>query len=341
MPLLNINSQDLPKISLTLSMWKKAKDFADRQINYQKAEQVYLNTLAVLSVNQYLERAGIKTDLSSSNGYNLTMQTMLDNAELTLPEYGVIDCRPLHHSDQFLSIPEEAQTANYITHLAVAISPDFGSATLLGFTPQVAMAQIPLTELKPIAKFLKFLESYKSAITEPSQVSNSFKEPLTSWFTATSNGGWLNLTNQIIQELNLNLLGTSKRSLVFRNSVANSTMTTSAESKQNLLEGISKIKLWELSQQDQHHKIAIIVNVLPTINDEVDISIQIFPIENHLYLPVGITIQILDEHNKTILQVETTYENDKIEFCLSGEPQEIFTVQVICADQVQTERFVI
>ena len=72
MPLLDIYSQDLPKISLTLSMWKKAKDFADRQAHYQKAQQVYLNTLAVLSVDQYLQRSGFQTDLANSNGYDLT-----------------------------------------------------------------------------------------------------------------------------------------------------------------------------------------------------------------------------------------------------------------------------
>lgn len=341
MPLLDIYSQDLPKISLTLSMWKKAKDFADRQAHYQKAQQVYLNTLAVLSVDQYLQRSGFQTDLANSNGYDLTMQTMLDNAELNLPEYGLIDCRPIAPSDQFLRIPDEVQASTIMLHLAVPISKDFHSAKLLGFTPAVKTEKILLTDLQPLVNLPSFLETYRSQEESRAEHAELNKSALSRWFTDKVEGGWTDLTDLVIQQFHLNLSTTSEQSLVFRNSVANPATTIEAESRNRLSAGVSKVKLWELYQQGQRHKIAIIVNVVPTIGEETDFSIQLCPTDNNPYLPTGLIIKILDDSDKSILQVETTSNNDKIEFCLSGKQQEIFTVQGICDHQVVTEKFMI
>lgn len=338
MTLLDTYSQDLPKISLTLSMWKKAKDFADRQTNYQKAQQVYLNTLAVLSVNQYLQRAGIATDLDNSNGCNLAMQTMLDNAELNLPQYGVIDCRPIELSEQVLRIPDEI-SSTAIAHLAVAIGQNFRSAQIFGFTPQIKTENIPLQELQPLGDLPRFLESSQSRAA--SQIKKSQPARLGTWFTRTAQEGWSDLTSQVIQQLNLACLESSERSPAFRNSTASAATITDVKTKNNLREGISKVKLWELSQQGQTSKIAIIVNFAPTSGEEVNIAIRLFPTGNNLYLPVGVIIKILDDSDKTILQVETTSNNDKIELYLSGKPQEIFTVQGIYDHHMQTEKFVI
>lgn len=317
-------------------MWKKAKDFADRQSNYQKAQQVYLNTLAVLSANQYLQRAGIQTDLENSNGYNLAMQTMLDNAELNLPEYGVINCRPINEADQFLDIPDETSTAT-ILNLAVVIRQDFSAAHFLGFTSQVTTEQIPLQELHCVRNLTTFLELHKYRNKPLIHNQNLDTSKLSGWLTASGESGWSDLTTRVIQNLNLNMLASSERSLAFRNSSS----LADTDQSNKLLEGVSKIKLWELNQQNHDHKIAIIVNVLPTTEDEVDIAIQLLPTDHNRYLPVGIIIKILDDHDKNILQVETTCDNDKIEFYLSGKPRELFTIQGIFAHQVQTEKFVI
>ncbi len=335
MTLLNINAQDLPKISLTLSMWKKAKDFADRQVNYQKAKQVYFNTLAVLSANQYLQRTGIQTDLSNSNGYSIAMQTLLDSAELNLPEYGLIDCRPITESDQFLNIPSRTDESP-ILHLAVFICQDFSTAQFLGFTPQVSKERIALDELQSISDLTTFLESHKSSVVSLQPNQNSDKPELSGWLTASSKRGWSELTSQIIQQFNLNLLPNSQPSPAFRNSAT----LTNTDQSNKFLEGGSKIKLWELQQQDIHHRIAIIINVLQTKEDEIDISIQLFPTDN-FYLPEGIIIKILDNDDTNIIQMQTTANNDKIEFLLSGQPGEVFSIQGIYEDQVQTENFVI
>ena len=347
MPLSNIYSQNLPKISLTLSMWKKAKDFADRQANYQKAQQVYLNTLAVLSVNQYLQRSGIQTDLKNSNGYNLAMQTMLDNAELYLPEYGVISCRPTVLSDNFLIIPEETKTTA-IMQLAVIISSDFCSAKLVGFIPQTERDRIPLEELTSIVQLPNFLEDYRSraavSYTQPEIASYNQQEEkskLSGWLSGNNQEKWSKLTELVIQKLNLNLLDHSERSLAFRGSIVESVNTAEVMNRNDLFEGASKIKVWKLNQQGQDYTIAIIVNILPISKEEVDISIQFLPTGNHTHLPEGIIIKILNDQQETILQIQTTVNNDKIEFCLSGQPQETFTIQGVCDHQVKTETLII
>ncbi|NJL51498.1 MAG: DUF1822 family protein, partial [Hydrococcus sp. SU_1_0] len=61
---------------LTLKAHQIANQFRQQQVNTQKGKQVYLNTLAVQVVSDYLNWFAIKTDLEASDSWNPVIQSL-------------------------------------------------------------------------------------------------------------------------------------------------------------------------------------------------------------------------------------------------------------------------
>jgi len=85
--------------SLTLPITKTARQiseqFAQQQATPEKAEQVRLNTLAVLLVNDYLQMMEIPTDLQASDSWNAAVRFCSDLADLEIIGMGKLECRPM------------------------------------------------------------------------------------------------------------------------------------------------------------------------------------------------------------------------------------------------------
>ena len=106
------------KIALPLTARIKAQQFRIHQFDPLKSKQVYLNTLSVIAVNYYLNRLGWTTNLETSDSWNPVLQTMMNVADLDIPNYGKIECRFVLPNDDWITVPHEVKLQR-IAYIAV------------------------------------------------------------------------------------------------------------------------------------------------------------------------------------------------------------------------------
>lgn len=93
------------KVPLVQTAYKIAEKFSLRQKDPQKAKQVYFNSLAVYAVRFYMKCMGVETDWEKSESWDLVTQTLLDVADLDLPDLGKLECRPVLPENESVYIP--------------------------------------------------------------------------------------------------------------------------------------------------------------------------------------------------------------------------------------------
>jgi hypothetical protein len=159
-----------------------AQQFATDLPNPQKAEQVYLNTLAVCTVNNYLRIVGIPTNLSAGNSWNPAARLLANVADLEVTGLGTLECRPMRKADRFCYVPAEVQD-DRLGYIVVQIDEEEQEATLLGFTPAVESEELRVSDLRSIDDFLEYL-----VLPTPPKA----KQPtnLNSWLQNIFDAGW-------------------------------------------------------------------------------------------------------------------------------------------------------
>ncbi|NJM63587.1 MAG: DUF1822 family protein [Oscillatoriales cyanobacterium RU_3_3] len=135
---------------------KLAQQFANDLPNPQKAEQIYLNTLAVCTVNNYLRIVGISTNLSAGDSWNPAARFLANVADLEVTGVGILECRPMRKSDRSCYVPAEVQDGR-IGYVVVQIDEEAGEATLLGFATTVETEELLVKDLKSIDDLLEYL----------------------------------------------------------------------------------------------------------------------------------------------------------------------------------------
>ncbi|MDZ4877302.1 MAG: hypothetical protein CLLPBCKN_006737 [Chroococcidiopsis cubana SAG 39.79] len=138
--------------------------FQQQHCHPTKAEQVYFNTLAVSAVDFYLRHLKIETDLAASCTHCRVYQTLMDIADLEIPNVGQLECRPVLPGANVVSIPPEVWTVERIGYVGVQIDDLWEEATLLGFTTIVPESgELPLTQLQAIAKLPAHIQRIRQA----------------------------------------------------------------------------------------------------------------------------------------------------------------------------------
>jgi len=159
-------SSSMFTVPLTSKAYKLAKSFQSQYENPVKAQQVYLNTLAVYAVDSYCQCLGIETDLEASESLNSVLQPLMNIADLEIEGIGKLECRPVLPEDKFCDIPAETWE-NRIGYIAVEINDSSREATLLGFYPPInaleMMERFSLDDFKPLEAFLDHLDRLESA----------------------------------------------------------------------------------------------------------------------------------------------------------------------------------
>ena len=167
----SIEIQSLP-MPITQKAIRQAWQFAAEQGNPQKVEQIYLNTLAVLAVRDYLKILDIETDLTECDSWNPVIRIFENPADLYIKGLGKIECRPIRGVHQmgenlqnnllenlpdFCPVPLEAREER-IGYIVVEIDEDAKLARLLGFSPTAGNGELVLSELHSLDDFLLNLE---------------------------------------------------------------------------------------------------------------------------------------------------------------------------------------
>lgn len=302
------------KVSLTLKAHQLAQQFQKKQANSTKAKQVYLNTLAVYAVNSYLECLGIATDLTAGDSWNAVMQSLTNTADLVVKERGKLECIPVFPNAEFCEVPLEVWE-DRIGYVAVQLNQELTEATLLGFVSEIAIEKLPLSQLKSLDDLLKHLnQQHKEAVN------------LNQWLHNAFNSGWETVER---------LFNPSQPELAF-----NFRNQSSAEIHKNQTSDYSvrRGKLFDLERNGE--QMALVIGIKPTNSPELDISVELYPTNNQVYLPPDLELIVLDDEGEAVMQAKSrSTESIQLEF--SGEPGESFGVKVALGEFSITEEFLI
>lgn len=330
-------------ITLSLTAHEWAKKFSCAQSISRKAKQVYLNTLAVMGVHNYLNCLGWQTSLVSSDSWNPLLQTMMDVADLDLPQYGKLECRYVLSDRDWVEIPAEV-SSDRIGYVVLQFHESLRTAKLLGFVSQVDSNRIALTQLQSleslpyhltklkqieqtklssstVGKETAFLSVPKSIVPQPVQLSK--------WLKNIFEIDWQPLQNLSIPD----------RRMAYRS-------LQQFQQQKRSLSGVSRFKILELTPLSKSDRlgttvsVALILNISSNQELEKDISIKVYPLNHHTHLPQGLEILVLNERLIPIMQAQA-HEAETIEFRLSGEEGEYFQIKASLNNCERVETFII
>lgn len=314
-----ITSVHHPTIALPITQADRqtAHSFAQEQPNSAKAEQVYLNTLAVLVMQHYLDLLEIPTNLASSYSWNPVGRLGANVADLYLPHLGRLECRPLRDNDRQCVIPPEVWT-DRIGYVAVQIDPDCRQGTLLGFSA-IAAPSLTLAQLAPLDHLLQTLHRSPSA---------SPAIQLSQWFNQVFESGW-----QAISDF----LNPRQLSPAFRTRTADQP-TDSLPSRS--LE-VHRAKLIDLGVQLGQTSVVLLVELQPETSDRIHVHLRVYPANGNLYLPAGVQLVLLDAAGQPVSTVTAREADNYIQLRLIGQPSEAFGVTLALNQVSVTEQFLI
>ncbi|MEQ9551757.1 MAG: DUF1822 family protein [Coleofasciculus sp. G3-WIS-01] len=300
------------KVKLGWQVHQKAKQFRQHQstpFNFVNAQQVYLNTLAVYAVNDYLKRQGIETDLTESDSWDPLMQSLVNIADLKVKRQGQwvkLECRPVFSDTNFVYIPAEVWE-DRIGYVAVGINESLTEATLLGFTPTVTTEELSLSQFQSLNDLLKCLTPKSESLPLVN---------LSRWFDNIVAEGW-----QTVEAL----LGTPDVSLAFR-SINPAT--------------VKRGKTIQLKD----HSLALILDLNQDNEQNIRIRVKVRSLGSNTSLPEGITLRVLDETGEPFLETQAGKADSSIQtkpFQFIEQPEEKFTVKVVLGEESITENFLI
>lgn len=300
------------KVKLGWQVHQKAKQFRQHQstpFNFANAQQVYLNTLAVYAVNDYLKRQGIETDLTESDSWDPLMQSLANIADLKVKRQGQwvkLECRPVFSDINFVYIPAEVWE-DRIGYVAVGINESLTEATLLGFTQTVTTEELSLSQFQSLNDLLKCLTPKSESLPLVN---------LSRWFDNIVAEGW-----QTVEAL----LGTPDVSLAFR-SVNPAT--------------VKRGKAIQLKD----HTLALILDLNQDNEQNIRIRVKVRSLASNTSLPEGITLKVLDETGEPFLETQAGKGDSSIQtkpFQFIEQPEEKFTVKVVLGEESITENFLI
>jgi len=156
--------------NLTLSLTKEnhavARQFAGEQDTVEKGEKVYLNTLAVCAVENFVQWLNLETDLTAGDSWNSVIRLFNDVADLVIPNLGKLECLPVLPGETVITLPPEV-TEDRICYIAVQFQEQLNEVQLLGFMPALdpeePLSQIEIANLQPIENLVDYLDRLESA----------------------------------------------------------------------------------------------------------------------------------------------------------------------------------
>lgn len=298
-----IEEKSVP-LPITQAALRMAQQFASQQPTQEKKEQVYLNTLAVCVVNDYMEIMDIPTDMRASDSWNPAMRLYADVADLNLTELGHLECRPLR-SGNVCYIPPEVPD-DRIGVVVVEINAELQEATLLGFAKTVRSGELSINQLQPVDDLLLHLLHLE-------RKHDSVK--LSQWLQNIFEAGW-----QSLEEI----LAPTAPLLAFR-----------------YTRGVMRAKLVDLGIHLPDQSMALVVTLTPKISVEILIRLQVYPTGEQAYLPNNLTVKVLDEEEAVVMEAHARTANTYITLEFTAQLGERFSVKLELGDMSFTENFVL
>ncbi|MEB3214797.1 MAG: DUF1822 family protein [Nostocales cyanobacterium 94392] len=305
---MNSTKPNYLRVPLGKDAHRCAEKFAAEQDSVEKGKQVYLNTLAVYAVNNYLKWLNIETALHQSDSWNWSIRTFFDIADLMLPNVGRIECRPILSGEDAVVLPQEV-TQERIGYVAVRLTKQLDFVEILGFVPARAIIGqseiIQISQLHPLNVLIDTINQRKNMVN------------LCQWLEGIFNQDW--------QSPELVLAGN------FR-----STATITRQNTDSQTNSISRAKVINVGKQ-----IVLLIELTPTNSDLFDIRLRVYPAENAIHLPENLQLTILDESGDACMKTQAETANDWIQLEFSCQHEEKFIVEFKLGEKSITEEFVV
>ncbi|OUC15142.1 MAG: hypothetical protein B0A82_08305 [Alkalinema sp. CACIAM 70d] len=314
---------------ISLQAHQVAQQFWRLHPNQQKAKQVYLNTIAVQTVQTYLQWFGIATDLESGDSWNPALQALADTADLVIKDQGKLECRPVLPNQEVCLVPAEVWQER-IGYVAVQLNAELTEATLLGFLPQAGQLEVPLQSLQSLDRLLEVCNETAPSIANLSQVAVH----LSQWLQNTIDTGWQTLDA---------LFPSSQLAFVMRgsSSEASASETNASEagaSETGAIAYISRGKRLNLGSATHPVEVVLLVEFLPLESNPWEITVKLCPQQEQSVLPTDVEVMILDEQGVSVMQAQSR-STEMIQLKFLGSPGERFGVKVMSEFNSVTEEF--
>ncbi len=299
----NIEEKSIP-LPITQAALRMARQFADQQPTQEKKQQVYLNTLAVCVVNDYMEVMDIPTDLLGADSWNPVMRLIADVADLKLTKLGHLECRPVR-SGTLCYIPPEVPD-DRIGVVVVEIDAELQEATLLGFAKTVRSGSLSLNQLQSVDDLLEHLDHLER---------NQDEVSLSQWLQNIFEAGW-----ESVEEI----LAPKAPLLAFR-----------------YRSGVIRGKLVDLGIQLPGQSVALVVTLTPKTSVEIQLRVQVHSTGEQAYLPDNLTVKVLDRDGAAVMEAHAKTANTYITLDFSAELGERFSLRLELGNMSFTENFVV
>lgn len=299
-----------------------AKQFAIGQATKEKAEQVWLNTLAVLVVNNYLTMLGIDTDLAKSDSWNRVMQITSNVADLEIVGVGKLECRPIKNSDSNCFIPPEVKELR-IGYLVIKIDDSYKKATIMGFVPQVATAELAINSLNPPEMLIDRIHELKE-----SRAANSMVH-LNRWLDNVFEAGWQTVESLLTPERLTPAFGFRRVELLELNILE-------SRLKDNR---VSRAKLIDLGIQFGERQVVLLLEINIESDGNIGVTVQVHPAAPNIYLPKKLELKVLEKKDVVFMEAQARSKDNYIQLQFSGQTEETFIVEIILDDIKFSEHF--
>lgn len=305
-------------LPITATARNTAQRFASQQSSSEAAERVRRNTLSILVMDNYLEMMGIPTNLEASDSWHPVVRLCADFADLEIVGVGKLECRSLRAGESTCYMPPEVWEGR-IGYTVLRLEEDGRSATILGFVKKVSTENLALDLLEPIENLCDAI----AVLREPSEspISN-----LSNWLQDLFESGW--------QELET-LLGNNQPQVAWR-SANRSTISNPSSNQTEVRRG----KAIDLSDYLPNCQVALVVTTWQESENKTNIRLAVYPVIG-IYLPQFLKLVLLDETGNIFKEIESRSIDNFIQFEFYGDVGEHFSAQVIFAELVVTEDFVI
>jgi hypothetical protein len=304
-------------IALDREAHRWAKTFASKQTTVSKGRKVYLNTLAVCAVQQYLKIV-CQLQLTPGDAWSLSHQSILDTADLVIPGLGKIECRSILPGEHEMVVPPES-IDDRIGYVAVQFNEELSEVDLLGCTQHLSSGSILLEQLAPIESLIDLV------------MANNHITNLGAILSGAFNNGWESINSLITNAPELD-----NQKLSLRN-IATSLSYSPFESISTFTAG----KIIDLKVRIGSISLLLLVGLSKEPDRRTKVRVRLYRAGKEIQLPSYLQLILQDGHGQVKSQVQHAQPMNFIQlnyFRLeSGTP---FNLKIALADRSVIESFV-
>lgn len=314
-------------LPITRENWAIAQQFASEQPTAEKAENVRLNTLAVLGVNDYLKLLGMETDLASSDSWNPVMRLCGNVADLEVVNIGRLECRPLAIPQRECCVPPEVWEQR-IGYVFIQLDEENREAKLLGFLPTVTEEEVKLDRIQPPESLIDRLQEFNPERVGESVETRSRRIHLSQWLDGIWEIGW-----QAVATLFDATAYTPAMS--FRTDEDLALLESEDSAGENL---IQQGKIIHLGKPGEQISVILLVGIERLADDIIEVAVQVHP-QNLPHLPAELKLNILDETDTVFMDAISRRADNYVQLQFRGNLGERFKINVSWGETSRSEDF--